>query len=124
MADKPAPHRASIFEDEESDLADFSPQRISLLSSKPEEVRAVSENASFRSREPIVNAASTTEARTPAVEPKEIRRYRTGRNVQLNLKVRQADADAFYALADRGGWVLGDAFARAVEALRRETESA
>jgi hypothetical protein len=40
--------------------------------------------------------------------------------VQLNLKVRQEALDAFYALADRTGLVLGEVFERAVEALTRE----
>ena len=48
------------------------------------------------------------------------RRYRTGRNMQLNLKVREATAATFYAMADAQGWVLGEAFERAVAALQRE----
>jgi len=58
----------------------------------------------------------------PAEERREQRRYRTGRNQQLNLKVRAQDAAAFYAIADAEGWVLGDVFARAVAALARELE--
>jgi hypothetical protein len=54
---------------------------------------------------------------------REARRYRTGRNVQLNLKVRQEAADTFYALADSQHWVLGEAFEHAVEALKRELAS-
>lgn len=82
-----------------------------------------------------VAAATTTQApqsaKVSAVEPspamsahkrQEQRRYRTGRNQQLNLKVRAQDAEAFYAIADAEGWVLGDAFARAVAALARERE--
>jgi hypothetical protein len=43
--------------------------------------------------------------------------------VQLNLKVRQEAADAFYALADQLEIVLGEAFERAVLALQREIDS-
>jgi hypothetical protein len=43
--------------------------------------------------------------------------------VQLNLKVRQEAVDAFYRLADAQGWVLGEAFERAVAALERELEA-
>ena len=31
-------------------------------------------------------------------------------------------AESFYALADQTGWVLGEVFERAVEALKRELE--
>lgn len=97
--------RAGIFDD----LSDFTPTAPTAGAS-PEEVKAVAEGAAFRSREPQP---------APPVR-REPRRYRTGRNVQLNLKVRQETADAFYALADRTGMVLGEAFERAVEALQRE----
>ena len=101
-----ADHRTSIFDDEALDVSDFTPK-----SPQPgvgqAQLRAVSESAAFRSREP-----------DPAPHRREIRRHRTGRNVQLNLKVRQEDADAFYALADEMGVVLGEAFQMAVAALR------
>lgn len=42
--------------------------------------------------------------------------------MQLNLKVRQEAADAFYALADQLEIVLGEAFERAVLALQREID--
>lgn len=98
--------RASVFSDD-LDLSDFQPKP----SAPAKQVREVAEKAGFTSREP----QHTSE---PAPEPvrREQRRYRTGRNVQLNLKVRQEDIDAFYALADQEGIVLGEAFARAVAA--------
>jgi hypothetical protein len=101
--------RASVFDDSDLDVSDFAP-KASSEGAKKEQVRAVAEPAAFRSREATFTAP-------PRREP---RRYRTGRNVQLNLKVRQEDADAFYALADEKGWVLGEAFQRAVEALREK----
>jgi hypothetical protein len=73
-------------------------------------VRGIAEKAGFRSREPA----------PPAVDRREIRRYRTGRNQQLNLKVRAEDAAAFYAIADANGWVLGETFAQAIAALQRQ----
>lgn len=99
--------RASVF-NEDLDIDDFKPTP-SGGGVKPEQVKAVAEPASFRSREP---------ESAPSVR-REPRRHRTGRNVQLNLKVRQEDADAFYALADEHGWVLGEAFQKAIEALRK-----
>ncbi len=97
--------RAPVFNDE-LDISDFKPTP-SGNGAQREQVRAVAEPASFRSRDPA------------QVVHREQRRHRTGRNVQLNLKVRQEDVDAFYALADEHGWVLGEAFQKAVEALNR-----
>lgn len=106
--------RAGVF-DEDNDALDVSsfapkpaaPPRISL-----DQVRVVSEGASFRSREPAP-LSEPAEKRPP-------RRYRTGRNVQLNVKARAEAIEAFYAIADAQGWVLGEAFEQAVAALQRE----
>jgi hypothetical protein len=99
--------RASVF-NEDLDVSDFKPTPAGSGVQR-EQVKAVAEPASFRSRDPEP---------TPSAR-REPRRHRTGRNVQLNLKVRQEDADAFYALADEHGWVLGEAFQKAIEALKR-----
>lgn len=104
--------RAGLFDAD--DLSDFTPAPPAA-SARPEAVRAVAEAAAFRSRGPHTAAPSVTS--TPRREP---RRHRTGRNVQLNLKVRQDTANSFYALADRLGLVLGEVFERAIEALERE----
>ena len=100
--------RAGIF-DEEFDVSGFSVKPRPAPAAPPEAVRKVSEGSAFRSREP--------EHKLP---PREPRRYRTGRNVQLNVKVRSETLSAFYALADEQGWVLGETLEKAVEALRRE----
>ena len=47
-----------------------------------------------------------------------LRRRRTGRNIQLNIKVSQATADELYRLADEQDWVLGETLEYALEALR------
>jgi hypothetical protein len=117
MSDK----RAGLFE-EGPDVSDFRPKPLA----RPEQVKAIAEEAGFRSREPL------TQDRTTRVQPeplnaapqakREQRRYRTGRNQQLNLKIRAQDAETFYAIADAQGWVLGEAFARAIAALARELE--
>ena len=97
-----------MFEGEDLDVSDFAP-KPAQDGVRQEQVRAVAEPASFRSREA-----------PPAAARREPRRHRTGRNVQLNLKVRQEDADAFYALADEKGWVLGEAFQMAIQALKEQ----
>ncbi len=109
MSDK----RAGLFEDD-LDVGGFAPRPAA----RPEQVKAVAEEIGFRSRGPVAPRPAGAEA--PPAEKREQRRYRTGRNQQLNLKVRAEDAAAFYAIADAQGWVLGDAFARAVTALERE----
>jgi hypothetical protein len=105
--------RAPVFGgNDELDVSGFEPKPLTPKpTAMPEQVRAVSEGASFRSREPAVPLPPAR---------REPRRYRTGRNVQLNLKVKQETVDAFYAIADSRNWVLGEAFERAVEALQRE----
>jgi hypothetical protein len=108
--------RASVFDDE-LDISGFVPKADKPPALPLEKIRAVSEEASFRSREPRA-------AREPAPHSeRERRRFRTGRNVQLNIKARPEAIDAFYALADREGWVLGEAFEHAVEALERALAS-
>src|SRR4051794_20629495 len=105
--------RASIFgNDDEFDVSGFAPKPTEKPAANPEQVRVVSEAASFRSREPKAAAA---------VDPRrEQRRYRTGRNVQLNIKIKPETLEDFYALVDRQGWVQGEAFERAITALKRE----
>ena len=50
-----------------------------------------------------------------AAEP---RRHRTGRNTQLNIKARTERSR--YFISDQQGWVLGETFERAVDALKHE----
>lgn len=105
---EPTVFEPAVFEpaapEDELDLSGFAPKPSGAGGADRQRVRAVAEPG-FRSRE-------------PAPPRREARRHRTGRNVQLNLKVRQEDADAFYALADEHGWVLGEAFEMAVAALK------
>jgi hypothetical protein len=107
--------RASIFDsDPDFDVSKFAPKQ-----SKPkpetsaEAVRAVAEGSDFRSREPAP-------ALKKAPAEKERRRYTTGRNVQLNIKVRSETLDAFYSIADAEKWVLGETLEKAVAALQKE----
>lgn len=107
--------RSSIFDDGDIDVAGFKPK------SGPEhnapakaEVRAVAEAANFRQREVAVPA--------PA-KPKPPRRiYRTGRNLQFNTKITEETRDAFYAICDQTGWVLGEALEHAVKALKEKLD--
>ena len=103
-----AGNRAPMFDEIDVDVSDFLPQSVQD-GARREQVRAIAEPAAFHSRDPA--------QAPPRREP---RRHRTGRNVQLNLKVRQEDADLFYALADERAWVLGETFQLAVQALKEK----
>jgi len=110
-----AEERASIFGDDEIDVSAFKPKPAAQPvehAAAVEEVRAVSEAANFRSRDP--------KPAPPKPLRREQRRHRTGRNVQLNIKARAEAVEAFYAITDREQWVLGETFERAIEALKRE----
>ena len=108
--------RASIFEEPAAlDLDGFAPKKAIDTAPPLEQVKAVSRAAHFPSRE----------ATSPKHEPETLskhtgRRYRTGRNVQLNVKVLQETFNDFYAVTEAQGWVLGYTLQRAIEALQRE----
>jgi hypothetical protein len=107
--------RAAVFEDSDDfDLSGFAPKKPAAKAAPEppaEAVRTVSESASFRSREP--KPAAKLSKKMP-------RRRRTGRNEQLNLKVTAKTRESFYQITDREGWVLGETFEKAIEALQRE----
>ena len=103
--------RAGLFE-EDLDLSQFAPRKPAKAEQPaPEAVRAVAEGANFQSRESV----------QPAKQPQR-RRYRTGRNIQLNTKVTTSTRDGYYEISDRYNWVLGETLERALQALRRELE--
>jgi hypothetical protein len=124
--------RASIFganneEPPPLDVGSFAPKvAVDVKAPAVEQVRAVSQSANFKSREPgaakTEGSAKTDAPAKPEVPAKRaIRRYRTGRNVQFNIKADKETVDAFYAITEaQKGWVLGYTLQRAIEALKRE----
>jgi len=103
--------RAGLFE-EDLDLSQFTSQKPAKAEQPlPEAVRAVAEGAKFQSREPGKPS-----------KQRQQRRYRTGRNIQLNTKVTMSTRDGFYEISDRYNWVLGETLERALQALKRELE--
>lgn len=93
-------------------LDDFKPTPVKKLDK--EQVAEAAQKASFKSRES--KPASIA-------EPKPVRkdrRHRTGRSAQFNIKLRPETIEAFCAVADAQGWVLGEAFEKAVELLEKE----
>ncbi len=113
--------RASIFDDPDNlDVSGFLPKSLpDPAAPSPEKVREVSEAAQFHSREPNIRLPAPGEA----PPRREQRRYRTGRNVQFNVKASQQTVEAFYAISDRHGWVLGETLEYALDALRRELDA-
>jgi hypothetical protein len=110
--------RASVFDvDEELDIAGFEPKTAKKPEMESDLVKAVSEAAHFRSRDPKQAPQQQN------ITKREPRRYRTGRNTQLNIKARAEVIEQFYAIADQQGWVLGEAFEHAVYALKSYIES-
>jgi hypothetical protein len=69
-----------------------------------------------------VTEANHFPSRAPAKPSSSVPRRgrRTGRNIQLNIKITSETLEAFYRLADEHGWVLGETFERALAALERE----
>jgi hypothetical protein len=112
--------RASIFEaaePQELDVGSFAPKAAIDAKAPPaEQVRAVSQAAQFRSRE-------ATAPKPEAQSKRVARQFRTGRNVQFNVKALRETVDAFYAVTEAQGWVLGYTLERALEALQRELEN-
>jgi len=110
--------RASIFEGgdaPEIDVTGFAPKEATDTKGPPaEQVRVVSRAAKFLSRESM---APKLEAQ---FNKRAARQFRTGRNVQFNVKALRETVDTFYALSEEQGWVLGYTLQRAIEALQRE----
>lgn len=108
--------RAGVFDEgEDLDLSGFAPKQS--LNKEPqaeaEAIKAVSETANFKSREPAPNPPKKAD-----------RRHRTGRNAQLNVKVDDDTFKLFYEIYDthreKQGWVQGQVIERALQALQRE----
>ncbi len=100
------------------DLSGFQPKRV--VRPDKQKVEEAAAKAQFKSREAKAPVAVALPVPTPA---KATRRRRTGRSAQLNLKCRPETIEQFYAIADANGWVLGEAFEKAVELLSQENRA-
>jgi hypothetical protein len=109
--------RASVFENTpEFDVSEFGTKKPkpAEASASIEAIKAVSEAAQFPSREPV---SAETRKSSKKREP---RRYRTGRNVQFNVKISTSTHDGLYEISDKQGWVLGETLEKALAALKKE----
>jgi hypothetical protein len=97
-------------------LKNFQPKSASEQKTKQSstEIEQMASEHGFVSRQP-----------TPTVAPIERskRRFKTGRNVQINAKGEQETKEEFYRLADLLDQPLGETLKRALAALRRELEA-
>jgi hypothetical protein len=91
------------------DLPDFKPALPKRPKVESAVIREVSEANNFPSR-------TAKPAKAKAAVP---RRRRTGRNVQFNIKATPETIARFTALADKNGWVFGEALDRALDALEK-----
>lgn len=119
--------RAGIFDDAtDFDVSKFKPKPVVKAADQPtpEAVREVSEKANFQSREPSPPRATRAKTPEPAMPAPRLRRKRTGRSIQLNVKTDAGTLQSFYALADGNNWGLGETLEKAVAALARELDPA
>lgn len=108
--------RASAFEDDgEIDLTGFGPKVHAEEGAPAEKVKVIAQQSKFRERDVPPPPPAGEGVRQP-------RRYRTGRNRQINIKASDETIQRLYAIADAEGWVLGETLERALEALQREID--
>jgi hypothetical protein len=112
--------RASIFAEDDLDVSGFTPEAAPDTGPDRETIRAVSEQSNFPSREPKQPRRSTATAPTAETPKRQPRRHRTGRTAQFNARTTPETVEAFYAIADRKGWLVGETVERALAALQRE----
>ena len=108
--------RAPIFSDDDLDLSEFGPATHGSKRPDAAAIRGAAVEHGFVSREVGQSEAQDS--------PPLRRRYTTGRNRQLNMKVTDNALKRFYALADANGWVLGETFEHAVGALEQALKTA
>jgi hypothetical protein len=112
--------RASIFPPDDLDISGFTPEAAPDNGPDRETLRAVSAQSNFPSREPKQPRASTAAPATPEPPKRQPRRHRTGRTAQFNARTTPETVEAFYTIADRKGWLVGETVERALAALQRE----
>ena len=97
------------------------PSREARARPAPEATRVAAERTGFKSREAGQGGlVAPAPAPAPAPQAMPVRRRRTGRNAQFNLKARPDTIAAFCAVADARGWGLGETLEYAVALLERE----
>jgi hypothetical protein len=86
---------------------------------QPTEQRVAPEKAPDRPSRTQIDQLARDTGFISRERPRLGRRLKTGRNRQLNLKVRDEDLERLYRIADREQITLGEVFERALDALER-----
>jgi hypothetical protein len=116
MGKGPEPEHRDIFaEDDALNLDRFKPKPPAAGRPGPEDLRSIAERTKFVSRE---GQGTQQPAKVPLLRRGQ---HRTGRSATVTLKTTPDASNRFYALAQAHGWLIGEAFERAVAALERET---
>lgn len=99
-----------------ANLSQFEPK--ASVERKPgqadDEIEKIATEHGFLSRQP---------AQATIPETRSQRRFKTGRNIQINIKGDQSTKDELYRLADKIDQPLGETLKRALAALDRELDS-
>ena len=104
--------RANPFDD----LGDFTP-KSQPKPVEPEQIEKIAKDMGFPSRQVAAPPPVASGQPHPAR-----RRYTTGRNQQLNIKVTAETVARFYRLADQKGVPLGELLDQALIALEQATQ--
>jgi hypothetical protein len=103
--------RANPFADV-GDLPAFAPKTKAPKPVSQEQIEQIAEANNFPSRQ-----AQPT--RAPVSAPLKQRRYKTGRNQQINVKATSQVIERFYKLADARAVPLGELLRQALDALEK-----
>lgn len=116
--------RASIFDNgEDFDVSGFRPTTTADAAPPVDQVRAIAEASNFPSREPRKRSETPQVAEAASLPKRMPRRHRTGRTAQFNARTTPETVEAFYAIADRQGWLIGETVEHALAALERELQA-
>ena len=104
--------------DDDLNLGDFAPKNSGTVAKKiePAAIEELSRRTNFPSRQP--SKSQSGGQASPALGKD--RRYRTGRNAQINIKATASTIELLYSTADGLGIPLGEVLERALRALSRE----
>jgi hypothetical protein len=126
--------RATIFEQDEDDVdvGEFKPaasprardlETVAAVRQTAESKGFVSREATPISASPVAQIQPSPPA-GPVPQEARLRRRRTGRDRQLNIKTTDECADQLYAIADGNGWGLGETLERAIALLKAQLAQA
>lgn len=103
-----------------ADLSDFEakPAAKPVRPVETKQIDQIAEEHGFPSRQPPKAVPSAVAPAAALSRPS--RRYRTGRNQQINIKASADTIEQLYRLADAEHLPLGELLARALDAFERE----